>query len=124
MSQQRHNRASGSLPQTRPDPFTELAVAAKRPGCATKVVFQQPVSDLFLRFRNRYLEKTGNRQIPEGAAPYLAFRGLVMVSPVWYPNLSEIVSRRLMAFIVAVLERSAFDPREAWGRARVRLAGC
>jgi hypothetical protein len=82
-------------------------------------------SDLFLRFRNRYLEKTGDRQIPEVAAPYFAFRGLVMVSPVWYPNLSEILSRRLMAFIVAVLERSAFDPREAWGRwgrARVRLA--
>ena len=69
-------------------------------------------NDLFLRFWDRYLEKTGDREILEVAAPYFAFRGLVMATPVWYPNLSETVRQRLIAFILAVLDRPAFNPRE------------
>jgi aminoglycoside phosphotransferase (APT) family kinase protein len=69
-------------------------------------------NDMFLRFWDRYLEKTGDREILEVAAPYFAFRGLVMANPVWYPNLSETVRQRLIAFILAVLDRPAFDPRE------------
>jgi hypothetical protein len=68
--------------------------------------------DLFLRFWDRYLEKTGDREILEVAAPWFAFRGLVMASPVWYPNLPESVRQKLIAFILAVLSRDAFDPRE------------
>jgi aminoglycoside phosphotransferase (APT) family kinase protein len=69
-------------------------------------------SDLFLRFWDRYLEKTGDREILEVAAPYFAFRGLVMASPVWYPALDDAVRRKLINFILAVLDRPAFDPRE------------
>ena len=69
-------------------------------------------SDLFLRFWDRYIEKTGDRELPEVAAPFFAFRGLVMASPVWYPNLSETVRQRLITFILTVLDRPAFDPRE------------
>lgn len=69
-------------------------------------------NDLFLRFWDRYIEKTGDREMLEVAAPYFAFRGLVMASPVWYPALNETVRRRLVRFILAVLERPAFDPRE------------
>jgi streptomycin 6-kinase len=68
--------------------------------------------DLFLRFWDRYLEKTGDREILEVAAPYFAFRGLVMASPVWYPDLHETLRRKLINFILAVLDRPAFDPRE------------
>jgi aminoglycoside phosphotransferase (APT) family kinase protein len=68
--------------------------------------------DLFLRFWDRYLEKTGDREIVEVAAPYFAFRGLVMASPVWYPNLSETVRRRLLNFMLAVLDQPRFNPRE------------
>lgn len=69
-------------------------------------------ADLFQRFWNRYLEKTGDREMLETAAPYFAFRGLVMAHPVWYPDLPESVRERLMAFIMAVLDRPAFDPCE------------
>lgn len=69
-------------------------------------------SDLFLRFWDRYLEETGDREILAVAAPFFAFRGLVMASPVWYPNLSRTVRQRLINFILAVLDQPAFDPRE------------
>lgn len=68
---------------------------------------------LFQRFWNRYLEKSGDREMLKVAAPFLAFRGLVMASPVWYPTLPDTVRRRLFAFIIAVLESESFDPERA-----------
>ena len=65
---------------------------------------------LFRRFWDRYLEKTGDREILEVAAPFFAFRCLVMASPVWYPTLSEDVRRKLFAFLQAVLDAEAFNP--------------
>jgi hypothetical protein len=66
---------------------------------------------LFRRFWERYLDKSGDREMLKVAAPFFAFRGLVMASPVWYPSLTETVRRRLLAFILAVLEAQSFDPR-------------
>jgi aminoglycoside phosphotransferase family enzyme len=65
---------------------------------------------LFRRFWDRYLEKTGDREILEVAPPFYAFRCLVMASPVWYPTLPEEVRRKLFAFLQAVLDAEAFDP--------------
>ena len=67
---------------------------------------------LFLRFWNRYLEKTGDREILEVAAPYFVFRALVLASPVWYPSLEESARKKLLAFILAVLEQPSFDPHQ------------
>jgi hypothetical protein len=68
--------------------------------------------DLFLRFWDRYIDKTGDRELAEVAAPFFAFRGLVMASPVWYPRLDEGIRQKLIAFIFAVLDTPVFDPRE------------
>src|SRR5512146_41887 len=65
---------------------------------------------LFRRFWDRYLDKTGDGEILEVAAPFFAFRCLVMASPVWYPSLSEDVRRKLFAFLQALLDAEAFDP--------------
>ncbi len=65
---------------------------------------------LFRRFWDRYLETTGDREILEVAAPFFAFRGLVMASPVWYPTLDERVRSALFDFILGVLEAPSFDP--------------
>jgi len=67
---------------------------------------------LFRRFWTRYLEKSGDREMLEVAAPFLAFRGLVMAHPVWYPNLTENVRSRLFSFMDAVLNAETFDPAE------------
>ena len=68
---------------------------------------------LFLRFWDRYLEKSGDREILKVAAPFFAFRGLVMASPVWYPTLPDTVRQKILALILAVLESDSFDPRKA-----------
>lgn len=68
---------------------------------------------LFQRFWDRYLERTGDREMLQVVAPFFAFRGLVMASPLWYPRLSEGVRRKLCAFMQATLERDVFDPGQA-----------
>ena len=47
------------------------------------------------------------------AAPFFAFRGLVMASPVWYPTLAEPVRRKLFTFMRRVLDQPRFDPDRA-----------
>jgi hypothetical protein len=67
---------------------------------------------LFRRFWERYLSASQDREMLEVAAPYFAFRGLVMASPVWYPHLQDKIRQRLLTFILTVLERERFDPQE------------
>ncbi len=71
------------------------------------------LESLFLRFWQRYLENSGDREILRVVAPFLAFRGLVMASPLWYPTLPDAVRQRILVFILAVLESDSFDPQEA-----------
>lgn len=65
---------------------------------------------LFRRFWDRYLETTGDGEMLEVAAPFFAFRCLVMASPLWYPALDEDVRRKLFSFLEGVLAGSVFDP--------------
>jgi hypothetical protein len=69
-----------------------------------------PLETLFLRFWNRYLEKSDDREVLRVVAPFFAFRGLVIASPLWYPTLSDKVRRRILAFVLAVLDSESFDP--------------
>jgi aminoglycoside phosphotransferase (APT) family kinase protein len=68
---------------------------------------------LWTRFWQRYLERSGDREILEVAAPFLAFRALVMANPLWYPALDEKVRRKLLNFILNVLDEERFDPARA-----------
>ena len=72
--------------------------------------FEGVLAALFHRFWDRYLEQTGDQEILDVIAPFYAFRGLVMASPVWYPSLPAVVRQKLFAFIRAVLEAERFDP--------------
>lgn len=65
---------------------------------------------LFQRFWDRYLKKSGDHEILDVIAPFFAFRGLVMASPVWYPSLSESIRQKLFSFMRAALETERFDP--------------
>jgi aminoglycoside phosphotransferase (APT) family kinase protein len=69
-----------------------------------------PFLTLFERFWARYLARTGDTEILEVVAPYFAFRGLVMASPLWYPDLALDVRRKLFDFIRGVLEAPVFEP--------------
>ena len=65
---------------------------------------------LFQRFWKLYLEKSGDREILDVVAPFYAFRGLVMASPVWFPSVPTVSRQRLIQFIRAVLAAERFDP--------------
>jgi hypothetical protein len=67
---------------------------------------------LFLRFWERYLAATGDREMLQVVAPFLALRGLVMASPLWYPTLSDAIRQRLFTFITSVLGTDSFDPAQ------------
>jgi len=69
-----------------------------------------PLERLFLRFWNRYLEKSGDYEILRVVAPFFAFRGLVIASPLWYPTLPDTVRRAILSFVLAVLDSDSFDP--------------
>jgi hypothetical protein len=74
---------------------------------------------LFLRFWNRYLEKSGDREILRVVAPFFAFRGLVIASPLWYPTLPDTVRQAIFSFVLAVLDSDSFDPTHVNGYAGV-----
>jgi aminoglycoside phosphotransferase family enzyme len=68
---------------------------------------------LWLRFWRRYLEASGDVELLEVAAPFIAWRALVMASPVWYPALEEGLRQKLFDFILNVLAAERFDPARA-----------
>ncbi len=67
---------------------------------------------LFNLFWDRYLAKTGDRELLEVIAPFYAWRGLVIASPIWYPHLSPAVRKTIFTFIGKVLHADQFNPSE------------
>ena len=72
-----------------------------------------PFELLFRTFWDNYLAKTNDQEMLEVAAPFYAWRGLVVASPVWYPRLPASVRKSLFNFIRNVLAADAFDPDDA-----------
>ena len=68
---------------------------------------------LWRRFWERYLEGSGDAQLLEVAAPFIAFRGVVMANPLWYPSLDEELRRRMLSFVRNVLSEERFEPARA-----------
>lgn len=64
---------------------------------------------LFRLFWENYLIKTNDWEILEVVQPFYAWRGLVVASPVWYPNLSFDVRVKLLNFVHNVLRHEKFD---------------
>lgn len=67
---------------------------------------------MFHLFWENYLADTGDNEILEVVAPFYAWRGLVVASPVWYPHLAENVRRSIFAFIENVLSAPRFEPKD------------
>jgi len=68
---------------------------------------------LWRAFWARYLERSGDAEILEVAAPFFAFRALVMANPLWYPALEAGVRRKVLDFALNVLAAPRFDPARA-----------
>lgn len=67
---------------------------------------------VFRAFWDRYLADSRDQGVLETTAPFFAFRGLVLASPLWYPKLSVGVRRTIFRFIENVLAEPRFDPAE------------
>lgn len=68
--------------------------------------------ELFLELWDRYREITGDWDVARAAPPFFAFRGLVLASPRWYPDLELGVRRAIFSFMENVLASERFDPKE------------
>jgi hypothetical protein len=69
-----------------------------------------PFEVLFRLFWDSYLEASHDEDVTATAAPFFAFRGLVVASPVWYPNLTLDVRRSIFRFMENVLDAPRFEP--------------
>ncbi len=65
---------------------------------------------LWRTFWGAYLAESGDEELLETAAPYLAWRALVLACPVWYPSMSPAGRDRLLGFAERALEAPRFDP--------------
>jgi len=72
--------------------------------------FDGPFKELFEIFWREYLETSGDGEVMTVIQPFYAWRGLVVASPIWYPNLSDDVRRKLFNFILNVLADDKFSP--------------
>ena len=64
---------------------------------------------LYETFFAIYLDKSGEYELLEVIQQFYAFRGLVVASPIWYPNISLDTRRKLFNFIKNMLEAEVFD---------------
>lgn len=71
-----------------------------------------PFEVLFREFWDRYMSESKDLGVTETAAPFFAFRGLVIASPLWYPHLTIGVRRTIFQFIQNVLATERFDPAD------------
>ncbi len=71
-----------------------------------------PFERLFDLFWKTYLDKTGDEDILKVIQPFFAWRGLVIASPVWYPNLSINVRVKLFNFVRNVLQTEEFSVKD------------
>ncbi len=68
---------------------------------------------LWKSFFQTYLEQTGDRELFSVAAPFLAWRALVMANPQWYPSIRHTTRDTLLSFVERALDSPTFDPDDA-----------
>lgn len=66
------------------------------------------LQELWYAFWERYLERSKDAQLLEVVAPFLAWRGLVLANPAWYPGLDPKHREALLGFVERCLEAPRF----------------
>lgn len=77
---------------TRGDPADDLAAMSVNylfGGALDKASWKEGVGVLWHAFWTAYLESTGDDEVLDVLAPFLAWRLLVVASPVWYPSVAD-----------------------------------
>jgi aminoglycoside phosphotransferase (APT) family kinase protein len=68
------------------------------------------LGELWRRFWQVYLDESGDLELCDVVAPFLAWRGLVVANPVWYPEVEAQARDRVLALIERTLDAERFDP--------------
>lgn len=68
------------------------------------------LSELWHRFWRVYLDGSGDDGLLGVVAPFLAWRGLVVCSPVFYPSLDATARDRVLRLVERALAADRFDP--------------
>jgi len=92
------------------DDVTAMAINYVFFALDTPGAWQRGLGDLWRTFWNSYLESSGDSQLLQVAAPFLAWRGLVLANPRFYPGLSEKARDSLLALVERALGAAEFDP--------------
>ncbi len=79
-------------------------------GVLSSTGFTGPCRQLWDVFWDTYLSAADDGELVQLVAPFFAWRGLVLASPIWYPDVDERVRRQLIGFIERLLEGASFDP--------------
>lgn len=69
--------------------------------------------ELWTRFWRIYLDASRDRQLLAVAPPFLAWRGLVVCNPVWYPHVGSSERDRMLTLIERALDQRVFEPELA-----------
>ena len=64
---------------------------------------------LWNKFIETYLDDTGDEELLKVIQPFYAWRGLVVASPIWYPNLEYETRRKIFNFIHNILDTDTID---------------
>lgn len=68
---------------------------------------------LWRRFFSVYLAESGDRDLLRVAPPWLAWRGLVLASPKFYPGMPAAARDAILGFVERTLDAGALDPEAA-----------
>ncbi len=71
-----------------------------------------PFERLYSLFWTTYMQGTGDMELLKVIQPFLAWRGLVIGNPLWYPTLSLDIRKKLFGFIKNILSIDEFRPEE------------
>jgi aminoglycoside phosphotransferase (APT) family kinase protein len=77
--------------------------------------WQAAFGHLYRRFFEVYLAESGDEGLFDVAAPFVAWRGLVLASPIWYPDLPAETRRGLLDFVEQALTAERFSPDSVEG---------
>lgn len=92
------------------DDVTALAVNYVFFALQSPAAWRRGFATLWRRFWERYLDASGEAVL-ESAAPFLAWRALVVACPRFYPDLSHSARDALLSFAERALGTATFDPR-------------
>ncbi|MEZ4224338.1 MAG: aminoglycoside phosphotransferase family protein [Polyangiaceae bacterium] len=95
------------------DDFTCLAINYVFFAVEHPELWQGAFRLLLHRFTDTYLQLSADSELLDVAAPYFAWRGLVICNPLWYPALSGSARDKMLRLIEHVLRSERFDPAMA-----------